>query len=121
MRVLLVIINSEPPTLNKYESIWTQDFKDFITSCLQKDPTKRLSCNELLEKHKKFFAQARDDNYVKENLLKDLPNVDDRVTTVLKNQANEYYQKLAKRNKQQSKKPVKWDFGSGNQAATKES
>lgn len=76
MRVLLVILKYEPPSLNKYETIWSQDFKDFVDSCLQKDPTKRLSCSELLEKHKKFFSQAKDNNYVKDTLLKDLPHID---------------------------------------------
>lgn len=111
MRVLLVILKYEPPTLNKYETIWSQEFKDFVDSCLQKDPTKRLSCNELLEKHKKFFAQAKDNNYVRDVLLKDLPNIDQRVSTVLQSQAKEYYDKIEKRNNQRNKKSaVKWDF-----------
>ena len=56
MRVLLVILNSEPPTLNKHETFWSDDFRAFISSCLQKNPKNRLSCSELLEKHKKFFS-----------------------------------------------------------------
>ena len=91
MRVLLVIINQEPPTLNKYETMWSNEFKAFIGSCLQKDPTKRLSCSELLETHKKFFAQAKDNNYIKQHLLAGLKNIDHRVTSVLQNQANEYF------------------------------
>ena len=84
MRVLLVILNSDPPTLNEHETIWSQDFKDFVSSCLQKDPMKRLSCKELLEKHKKFFSQAKDKNYIKELLVKGVPHLDQRVTNVLK-------------------------------------
>lgn len=34
MRVLLVILHSDPPTLNAHETIWSQDFKDLIHSCL---------------------------------------------------------------------------------------
>lgn len=33
MRVLLQIINSPPPSLNRHEN-WSQEFKDFISSCL---------------------------------------------------------------------------------------
>jgi serine/threonine protein kinase len=39
MRVLMIILNSDPPTLNKYDTNWSQEFKDFINSCLQKNPT----------------------------------------------------------------------------------
>jgi serine/threonine-protein kinase OSR1/STK39 len=34
MRVLLVILNSEPPTLNKHETFWSQEYRDFISACL---------------------------------------------------------------------------------------
>jgi hypothetical protein len=50
-----------------------------------------MSCNELLSQHKKFFAQAKDHNYIREHLLAGLPSLDDRVTNVLMNQANEYF------------------------------
>lgn len=33
MRVLLQIINSPPPTLNN-DVNWSQEFKDFVNSCL---------------------------------------------------------------------------------------
>lgn len=38
MKVLLVIMTSDPPTLNQFDTNWSQDFKDFISSCLKKDP-----------------------------------------------------------------------------------
>lgn len=41
MRVLLVILNSEPPSLNKHETFWSQEYRDFISACLQKNPVMR--------------------------------------------------------------------------------
>jgi len=58
MRVLIAIMNGEPPTVNKYETFWSQEFKDFVAACLVKNPSLRPSCSELLEKHKKFLSQA---------------------------------------------------------------
>jgi len=83
MKVLLVTISSDPPTLNQFDSNWSQDFKEFVSSCLQKDPNHRMSCSELLTNHKKFFGQAKDSTYIKENLLNNLPSLDERVTKVL--------------------------------------
>ena len=40
MRVLLVILNSNPPELAKNEP-WSDEFRAFVKACLQKDPTKR--------------------------------------------------------------------------------
>ena len=71
-----------------------------------------MNCNELLSNHKKFFAQAKDSVFLKEHMLNNLPTLDERVTKVLQNQAIEYFEKIARRNKiKGQKKPVKWDFG----------
>lgn len=64
MRVLLVILNSAPPTLSKHED-WSMEFRNFVSSCLQKEPEKRLSTNQLFTEHKKFFEKAKDSNYIK--------------------------------------------------------
>jgi serine/threonine-protein kinase OSR1/STK39 len=45
MRVLLVILNSDPPTLNKHETFWSGEFREFIASCLVKKPEDRLTCD----------------------------------------------------------------------------
>lgn len=42
MSVLLVILNSNPPTLSKHED-WSIEFRNFVNSCLQKEPDLRLS------------------------------------------------------------------------------
>ncbi|XP_056427331.1 STE20-like serine/threonine-protein kinase [Hyla sarda] len=47
-RVLLKILKSQPPNLkNRY--LWSQDFKDFLNKCLQRNPQERSSVNALLE------------------------------------------------------------------------
>jgi len=48
MRVLLVIINSPPPDLPKFEE-WSHEFRQFVSDCLQKDPLKRLSINDIMK------------------------------------------------------------------------
>jgi hypothetical protein len=37
MRVLLQIINSPAPQLNR-DNNWSNEFKDFVNACLQKTP-----------------------------------------------------------------------------------
>eukprot|EP01102_Stenamoeba_stenopodia_P011112 TRINITY_DN33_c0_g1_i1.p1 TRINITY_DN33_c0_g1~~TRINITY_DN33_c0_g1_i1.p1 ORF type:complete len:1122 (+),score=336.99 TRINITY_DN33_c0_g1_i1:64-3429(+) len=48
MRALLTITRSAPPTLAQ-PTKWSENFKDFLTQCLRKDPTERLSCINLLK------------------------------------------------------------------------
>jgi hypothetical protein len=43
-------------------------------------------------------------------LLQDLPSIDQRASSVLQIQAEEYFKKISKRHKNTGKKPVKWDF-----------
>jgi len=54
MKVILSIINNPAPSLS-ISRTWDPLFKDFVCDCLQKDPTKRPTVEELLVKHKKFF------------------------------------------------------------------
>ncbi|XP_066447382.1 serine/threonine-protein kinase 10 [Eleutherodactylus coqui] len=48
MRVLLKIAKSEPPTL-AYPSKWSQEFRDFLKTALDKNPQTRPSSMQLLE------------------------------------------------------------------------
>eukprot|EP01126_Amoeba_proteus_P017422 TRINITY_DN1838_c0_g1_i22.p1 TRINITY_DN1838_c0_g1~~TRINITY_DN1838_c0_g1_i22.p1 ORF type:complete len:357 (+),score=111.33 TRINITY_DN1838_c0_g1_i22:417-1487(+) len=54
MRVLFLIPKNEPPQL---EGNYSKDFKDFVASCLQKDPTSRPTATDLL-KHR-FFKNVK--------------------------------------------------------------
>lgn len=77
MRVLLVILNSAPPTLSKHED-WSIEFRNFVSSCLQKEPEKRMSTDQLLTEHKKFFEKAKDSSYIKQSLLAGLEPLESR-------------------------------------------
>lgn len=71
MKVILQILNSAPPTLDRKE-MWDESFKDFVSDCLQKDPSKRPSVEDIFREHKKFFSKAKNAAYLKENFLMDL-------------------------------------------------
>jgi serine/threonine-protein kinase OSR1/STK39 len=65
------------PTLNdKYK--WSEEFINFVKSCLVKDPEKRPTAVEILEKNKKFFDKAKDKNYLLENILKGCQTIQER-------------------------------------------
>jgi len=45
--VLYLILTEDPPALD--QKMWSQDFRDFVLACLNKDEGKRLSIDQLLE------------------------------------------------------------------------
>jgi serine/threonine-protein kinase 24/25/MST4 len=55
MRVLVLIPRSNPPTLDSENA--SKAFKDFVSTCLHKDPKKRPTAKELL-KHR-FIRLAK--------------------------------------------------------------
>ena len=61
MRVLFLIPKSDAPTL---EGNFSKAFKEFVSLCVQKDPTKRPSAEELL-KHR-FIKGAKKTSYLTE-------------------------------------------------------
>lgn len=76
MKIIMSIINSDPPTLRN-SSKFSKDFQNFIHACLQKDPKKRPSAEDLL-KHK-FIQKAQDESYLEDNFLVDVGNLEDRI------------------------------------------
>jgi len=64
MKVLLMTIQEPPPSFDTYNDDddhndikWSKSFKDMIQICLQKDPKKRPTCEQLLNhKHFKNFS-----------------------------------------------------------------
>ena len=63
MKVLLLTLQEDPPSLDSYDSPkhssgkeFSRNFKDFVKRCLQKDPRDRFDCAKLL-KHR-FLQQA---------------------------------------------------------------
>jgi serine/threonine protein kinase len=67
-----------PPSLNS-ASKWDPSFVEFVNSCLIKDPKSRPDAESVLKLNKKFFALIKDKKYLKENLLKNIPSVQERV------------------------------------------
>ncbi|KAL7536547.1 hypothetical protein ACHAXR_007232 [Thalassiosira sp. AJA248-18] len=58
MKVLLLTIQEDPPNLETYNdgddvNMWSKSFRSMIKLCLQKDPSKRPTCQELLA-HRHF-------------------------------------------------------------------
>jgi serine/threonine-protein kinase OSR1/STK39 len=66
MKVLILTIQEDPPSLDTYDDDhgdseeWTKAFRNIISMCLQKNPSKRPSCGELLQKH---FAEFDKEEY----------------------------------------------------------
>jgi serine/threonine protein kinase len=63
----------------KSPSKWDSSFIEFVNSCLIKDPKVRPDAEAVLKINKKFFALCKDKKYLRDNLLKDVPSVQDRV------------------------------------------
>lgn len=74
----------DPPSL-KDPTQWDQSFVEMIKSCLIKDPQQRPTAEEVLKMNKKFFAKAKNKNYLVESLLKGIPTVQERVKNYLIN------------------------------------
>lgn len=80
MKIVISIINSDPPSL-KHSSKYSKDFKNFIKACLQKDPEKRPTAEELL-KHK-FLQKAEDEDYLVNEFLSGVQDLRERVDSSL--------------------------------------
>ena len=62
MKVLLLTIQEDPPNFETYNdgddvNMWSKSFRSMIKLCLQKDPSKRPNCQELLA-HRHFKPLA---------------------------------------------------------------
>ena len=74
------VVNDAEPQLVDGKHVWSQEFKDFVKSCLVKDPKKRPCATEILTMNKKFFEKAKDNNYILKNLLVGIPTLQERVS-----------------------------------------
>ena len=73
------VLNDAEPQLVDSKHVWSQEFKDFVKSCLIKDPRKRPSAAEILQMNKKFFEKAKDKNYILQTILSGVPTIQERV------------------------------------------
>ncbi len=58
MRAIFLIPSREPPKL-KDPNAWSQNFNDFISKCLVKDPSKRPTASQMLQHPFVAAAAAR--------------------------------------------------------------
>jgi len=80
------------PTLNDEIFKFSDEFKNFINSCLIKDPKKRPDAKQLLEEHKNFLDKGKDNKYIFENILKKCPNLHDIFPQMLKEEEQTFVQ-----------------------------
>ena len=111
-----MIINQEPPSLPAIAPpgiTWSPEFRAFIAACLQKNPSKRPTVDELFKDHAAFFAQAKDEAYIKQNFIKDLKPAEERIDESLKAEGEKYLEKCNQtKQKRKSHQKMQFDFGS---------
>lgn len=75
LKVMKIIIEKDPPRIDRRK--WDPLFAALIETCLQKDPRKRPSMEEVFAKHKKFLAKANERPLA--DLLRSLPPLETRI------------------------------------------
>lgn len=69
LKVMKIIIDKDPPRIDRRK--WDPSFVALVEACLQKDPKKRPTMEEIFAKHKKFFSKANEQPL--QELLRSLP------------------------------------------------
>lgn len=103
LKVMKIIIEKEPPRMDRRK--WDSLFVALVESCLQKEPKKRPTMDEVMTKHKRFFAKANELPLLE--ILKAMPALDDRIS------AKPNYGKADEddsRFEERAKKDGSWDF-----------
>ena len=78
VKVMYIVMEQEPPQLVDTETRkFSKIFRDMISLCLQKDPTKRPLASQLL-KHKFFAKAVKQKDLIKKVILNGLPALAER-------------------------------------------
>jgi len=56
-----------------------------------KDPLERISSSQIFKKHKKFFSKSKGREYIRKNLLENLPPLKERIPEDIIEKGNLYY------------------------------
>jgi serine/threonine-protein kinase OSR1/STK39 len=75
LKVMKIIIEKDPPRIDRRK--WGAEFVSLVEYCLQKDPKKRPTMDEIFNKHKKFFAKANQQPLI--DILRSLPAMEQRI------------------------------------------
>lgn len=75
LKVMKIIIEKDPPRVDRRK--WDAPFVNVIDACLQRDPKKRPTMDELLTKHKAYFLKASELPLVE--LIRSLPPLEERI------------------------------------------
>ncbi|CAG8731158.1 22902_t:CDS:10, partial [Racocetra persica] len=78
IKVIMVTLSNDPPTLDRdaTKHKYSRAFKEMIDQSLQKEPTKRLSAEKLL--NHPFFKIAKKKEYLVTKILQNLPPLEER-------------------------------------------
>ena len=85
---------------------WSQDFIEFLNFLLQKDPKKRATANQLLNGDHAFLAKAKDNVYLKEHLIKSMPQL--KGDGKMQIEGQKFLQSLSQ--DAEKKKQINWNF-----------
>lgn len=75
LKVMTIILNKDPPRIDKRK--FDALFVNLVECCLQKDPKKRPTMEDVFTKHAKFFKKANEQPLI--DILKSLPPLDRRI------------------------------------------
>mmetsp|Transcript_27474 Transcript_27474/g.53704 ORF Transcript_27474/g.53704 Transcript_27474/m.53704 type:complete len:355 (-) Transcript_27474:88-1152(-) len=75
LKVMKIIMEKDPPKIDRRK--WDDQFVKLVECCLQKDPKKRPTMEEIIAKHKKFFANANEQNLIE--IIRSLPPLEQRI------------------------------------------
>lgn len=88
MKVLLMTLQNPAPTLEEQPEDgrhFSRALREFVSLCLQKDPSKRPPASKLLEH--KFLKEAKKADWLAKTLLENIPSLGDRTRMLAEREA----------------------------------